>query len=154
MMEMDAARDPRLGLEPGDIGGDERLSVAILAVGQREDRRQDRRRGVAAQRIADVIEIERVRRGAVDQRRVERAGAAIAAEDEARTMPAADRQRFLDDPRAIFVRPGQRHADGVEDRRLRPEDGLTGQAVAADRDDLLGDLFEQGHGGFLGRGRR
>src|SRR5579864_8844312 len=81
MMEMDAAGDPRLGLEAGDIGRDEGLAVAILLVREREDRRQDRRRGMPAQRVADIVEIERMRGGTVDQRRIERAGAAVAAEN-------------------------------------------------------------------------
>src|SRR5579859_2792913 len=76
MVEMDAAGDPRLGLEAGDIGGDKGAAVAIPLVGESEDRRQDRRRRVSAQRVADIVEIERMRSGTVDQRRIERPGTA------------------------------------------------------------------------------
>ena len=91
MMVMHAAADPRLGLEPGDIGGDEGAAGAVERLAEREQRRQDRRRRVAAQRVADIVEIERVRRGAVDQRGVERRGAAVAAEDQALAAAAACR---------------------------------------------------------------
>src|ERR1700723_981156 len=96
MVEMDAARDPRLGLEPGDIGGDEGGSRAVFGLGEREQGRENRRRGVAAQRIADIVEIEGMRRGTVDQRRVEWAGAPVAAEDQAVAMRPADRDGLLD----------------------------------------------------------
>src|ERR1700722_7946446 len=95
MVEMDAARDPRLGLEPRDIGGDEGGSGAVFGLSEREQRRQDRRRGVAAERIADVVEIERMRRRAVDQRRVEWARAQVAPEDQAVAIRPADRDGLL-----------------------------------------------------------
>src|SRR6266851_9061134 len=99
MMEVDAAGDPRLGLEPGDIGGDEGAAAAVERLAEREQGRQYRRRRVAAQRVADIVEIERMRRRAVDQRGVERRGAAVAAEDQA--LAASSRcQHPLDDLRA------------------------------------------------------
>src|SRR5438552_8238708 len=87
MMEMHAARDPRLGLEPDDIRGDEIAAPhwffwTVEHLAERKDRRQDRRRGMAAKRVADIVEIERVRRGAVDQRGVERRCPPVAAENE------------------------------------------------------------------------
>jgi hypothetical protein len=144
MVIVDAAADPRLRLEPGDISGDEIAAAAILRLGHRKDRRQDRRRGVPAQRIADIVEIERVRRGAVDERRVERAGAPVAAKDQAGARRAA--QRVGDDARAILMGAREGDADRVEDGRLRPMDRLARQRVVADGDDLLGDLFDQCHG--------
>src|ERR1043166_5133056 len=82
MMEMDAARDARLGLETGNISRDEVLAGAVEHLAEREDRRQDRRRGMPAQGIADIVEIERMRRGAVDERRIERRRPVVAAENE------------------------------------------------------------------------
>src|SRR5580704_19711636 len=143
MMVMDTAADPRFGLEPGDIGGNEVRASTLLGLGDCEQSRQDRCRGMAAQRVADIIKIERVRRGAVDQRSVERDGAAVAAKNKARTGRAT--QGRGNDPRAILAGAGERHADRVEDRRLCPIDSLARQRLMADRDDLLSDLFDQCH---------
>src|SRR5947207_15974499 len=87
MMEMDTARDPRLGLEPGGIGRNEiaaanRFCGAVNDLAERKDRRQDRRRGMAAKRVADIVEIENMGRGAVDERRIERRCPPVAAENQ------------------------------------------------------------------------
>src|SRR5262249_39598113 len=87
------------------------------------------------------------RGSAVDQRRIKRADAPVAAKDQAIAMRAAHRQRLLDDPGTLLTGAGQCHPDRVKDRRLGPFDGLLWQIVVANRDDLLGNLFDQGHGG-------
>src|SRR5580658_2723791 len=87
-----------------------------------------------------------MRGGAIDQRRVERAGASVAAKDQAVPMCSAARQCPLDDLGAIFACAGERDANRVEDGRLGPIDGLMWQILTADRDDLLGYLFDQRHG--------
>src|SRR5438874_13779284 len=84
MMEMHTARDARLGLETRDIPRDEIAAPhwffwTVNDLAERKDRRQDRRRGMTAEGIADIVEIERVRRGAVDQRGVERRRPPVAA---------------------------------------------------------------------------
>src|SRR5205085_3336262 len=82
MMEMDPARDPRLGLETRDIGRDKIPAATVKHFPKREQGRQDRRRRMAAKRVADIVEIESMRRGAVDERRIERCGPLTAAENQ------------------------------------------------------------------------
>ena len=149
MVEMHAAGDPRLGLEPGDIGGDEGGAGAVAAVGEREQRRQDRRRRVAAQRIADIVEIERMRRGAVDQRGVERRRRAgrCRRSGNRRPPPAASvcsTMRAQSSPMPASVTPTVSRIAA-----LAQSTASARQIVIADRDDLLGDLFDEGHGEIL-----
>ena len=125
MMEMHAARDPRLGLEPDDIRGDEIAAPhwffwTVEHLAERKDRRQDRRRGMAAKRVADIVEIESMGRGAVDERRIERCGPLTAAENETFAARFAEPEHPGGDPRAGLAGAGQGDADGVEDRRLGP----------------------------------
>ena len=84
VMEVDAARDPRLRLPPGDVRGNERAPIDRARLRQREQRRQYRRRWMSAQRVAAIVEVERVRRGAVDQRGIQRRHTLRRAEHQAR----------------------------------------------------------------------
>src|SRR5438477_3526940 len=125
MMEMDTARDPRLGLEPGDIGRNEiaaanRFFGAVNDLAERKDRRQDWRRGMAAKRVADIVEIERMRRGAIYERCIERCGPLTAAENETFAARLAETEHPGGDAGAGFGGAGQGDADRVEDRRLCP----------------------------------
>src|SRR5947207_808263 len=104
MMEMDAARDPRLGLETRDIGRDEIAAATVKHFPKREQGRQDRRRGMAAKRVADIVKIERMRRGAVDERRIERCGPLTAAENETFAAGFAESEHPGGDPRAGVAR--------------------------------------------------
>ena len=144
MMEVDAARDARLGLPARDIGGDERPPVHRARLRQSEQRRQDRRRWVSAKRVAAIVEIQRMRRGAVDQRRIQRCHALVGAEHQTR---AVRRGHARDDPRARFARAGQRAADRVEDRDARPMHRILRQRVVADTGDPFGQGFGDGHDG-------
>src|SRR5262249_37800956 len=83
MMKMNAAGDPGLGLKAGDIGGDEIAARAVEDFAERKQCRQYRRRRMAAERIADIVKIERMRGGAVDQRGVEGRRATGGAKDQA-----------------------------------------------------------------------
>src|SRR5438067_3460037 len=112
MMKMDAARDARLGLETGDIGRNEIAAPhwffwTVEHLAERKDRRQDRRRGMAAKRVADIVEIERMRRGAVDQRGVERCGPLTAAENETFAARLPEPEHPGGDPRAGLAGAGQ-----------------------------------------------
>ena len=129
--------------QPGNISGDERPPVDRASLGQREQRRQDRRRRMSAQRVAAIVEVERVRRGAVDQRRIQRCHALIGAEHEARAP--FDAVTRADDPRARLACAGQRAADRVEDRDARPMHRILRQRVVADTGDPFGQRFGDGH---------
>ena len=142
VMEVDAARDARLGLPARDIGGDERPPVHRARLRQREQRRQDRRRWMAAQRVAAIVEIERMRRGAVDQRRIQRCHALVGAEHQTRTVRGGHARH---DPRARLACAGQRAADRVEDRDARPMHRILRQRVVADTGDPFGQRFGDGH---------
>jgi len=143
MVKIDAAGDPRLGLEAGDVGADEILSAAVEHLTEREQRRDQRRRGVPAHRVADIVEIERVRRGAVDQRGVERRCPAVAAEDQACAAAGADHAG--DDRGTRLAGAGEGDADRVENRRPGPIDRLGRQLVIAGRGNVFGEGFEDGH---------
>ena len=101
VVKVDAERDLALGFEAGDIGRDEVAAAGAGLSREREQRRQDRRRRMAAQGVVAVVEVERVRGGAVDQRRIERVGAVGGAEHEAR---AARRRNDLPRIRAAGSR--------------------------------------------------
>src|SRR5262249_54946756 len=69
VMEVDAQRKLALGLKARDIGRDEGSSVDRPPGGKRKKSWQDRCRRMPAQGVVAVVEVERMRRGAVDQRR-------------------------------------------------------------------------------------
>src|SRR5262249_58844061 len=83
VVEVDTKRKLALGLEARDIRRDEGSSVDRPLVGERKKSWQDRRRRMPAQGVVAVVEVERMRRGAVDQRRVEHARAVGGTEHEA-----------------------------------------------------------------------
>ena len=80
-----------------------------------------------AQGIVAVVEIERVRRGAVDQRRVERARAVGAAEHKA--CARRGRNDPAENSRGRLHAAGDRDADGIEDADLGPMHRLRGQIL-------------------------
>src|SRR5208282_5852536 len=129
MVEIDAERDLAFGFEAGDIRGDEVTAACASLLRQREERGQDRRRGMAAERVVAVVEIERVRRGAVDERGIEHAQALAAAERQRR--PWRRGEGLCNDLRRSVAAAGERHADGVEYADLGPVDGLGRQVFVA-----------------------
>jgi hypothetical protein len=64
--------DAALHLEPGDEGGDEVAAGEALPLGERQGGGEDGDRRVAAHADVDVVVVEGVRGGTVDQRRLER----------------------------------------------------------------------------------
>ena len=72
MVEVDAARDAGFGFPPGDVSSDESATIDRACLRQGEQRRQDRRGWMSTQRVAAIVEVECVRGGTVDQRRIER----------------------------------------------------------------------------------
>src|SRR5438045_6173619 len=159
MMEMHTARDARLGLETRDIPRDEIAAPhwffwTVNDLAERKDRRQDRRRGMTAEGIADIVEIERVRRGAVDQRGVERRRPPVAAEDQAFAARLPKTEHPGGDAGAGFGGAGQSDADRVEDRRLGPAHRFRGQSLVTDTADALGNAIDDRHLYILPRVRR
>ena len=82
---------------------------------------------MAAERVVAVVEVERVRGGAVDQRGVEGADASRVAEDQ---RGAARRTGDAEhDAGRGFLCAGEGDADGVEDADLGPVHGVGGQGI-------------------------
>ena len=82
VVHVHAAGHAGLGLEPGDISFDEIAPGHINLLAERQGRRYDGGGRMPAEGIVAIIEIECVRRGAVDQGRIERIGAACAAPNQ------------------------------------------------------------------------
>jgi hypothetical protein len=116
-------------------------------VGEPEQRRQDRRGRMAAHRIAHVVEVERVRRRAVDQRGIERVGPARRAEDY--RLAAIRRQHAGDDACARLGAARQGDADPVEDADLGGVHCRIGQVVEPQRGDAGRQFERERHGVFL-----
>src|ERR1043166_375624 len=100
---------------------------------------------MAAERVVHVVEVERVRGNAVDERGVEHVGAFARAEHETRPAVAGELAR---DPRAIFAAAGERHADCVEDADLGPMHRVGGKVFEAQRGgaarEVTGELHQWG----------
>jgi hypothetical protein len=128
VVEIDAEPKLALGLEARDIGRDEGTPVDRPVVGERKKGRQNRCRRMPAQGVVAVVEVERVRGGAVDQRGVERARAVGGAEHE-----AACAGRGHSDPaenlRGWLHAAGDRDAYGIEDADLGRMHCLWGQIL-------------------------
>jgi hypothetical protein len=72
MRRVQALADPAEDLQPGDIGIEARLTGGAFLLGDGQDRWREHGGGMRLGRIEIVVEIERVRGGAVDQRRPRR----------------------------------------------------------------------------------
>src|SRR5262245_32252388 len=140
---MDAERDLALGLEARHVGGDEIAAAGAGGVRQREEAGEDRRRGMTAYRVVAIVVVERVGSRAIDERRVKRRHAPLAAEHEARARPGAE--HVLDDARQLLARPGERHAHRVEYANLGPMHGLGRQVFVADGVDTFRELLSKCH---------
>jgi hypothetical protein len=143
MMKVHAERDLGLRLEACDVCRDEFAPARADFIGEREQRGQHGRRRVAAERVVAVVEIERVRRGAVDYGSVERAHAAVGAENVARACACAQRARGK--LRRVFAAAGERHADGIEHADFGPVHGVLRQVFEFDGGDALREFDGDGH---------
>ena len=127
------APQARLDFESDDVGLEQRAARCVGELGRREAGGDERRARVRERDEAHVVEVVRVRRGAIRQRRRRGARAEVRAENPA---PAAaclcdggalfGGDDLLDDPCGRFGCAGEHHADRVEDgtsrdgaRRLR-----------------------------------
>ncbi len=143
MMEIDGAGDLGLDLDAGDIGLQHRGASRALMLGQRPQRRHHRRGGMAAQRVAAIVEIERVGGGAVDGGGVERRRPLPTRPNRLARAVSDRAQRPLGDPRARLGGAGQRHPDGVENGEPGDRQAILGHVVEADGNGALGKPFEQ-----------
>ena len=143
------APQPDLGLDADDIGGDQllaghRLAVRLAQLGQREQGRHQWRRMMSALGLVDVVVVERVRGHAIDQRRIERAGPAVGAENEAWPRRLGDPRRIEQDLAARLGDAGQRHRDRVDDGRAGRGQGLRRDLGLREAADLVGQPLGQG----------
>src|SRR5215213_7874481 len=97
---------------------------------------------MTAECVVAVIEIERVRRGSVDERRIERAGACVRAEHETRTRA---REYACHDGCRWIAASGQSDADGVEDSDFGPLYCFRRQIIVTQCVDALRKLECEGH---------
>jgi len=106
--------DPARGLVASDKGDDHLAPRAAPQFGQGEQAGQDRHRGMPRHRHIDVVIIERVARCAVDERRRQRRQSGLTA-DDARLWRAAGLGQLVEQkPHQLVARPGDRHAEIVE----------------------------------------
>ena len=143
VMEIDTASDARLGLPSRDVGGNERAPIDRTRFRESKQGRQDRCRRMAAQRVAAVIEIQRVRRGAIDQRRIQRCHALFGAKYQAW---AARRGHSCHDARTRLACTSERAADRVDDCNARPMHRLMRQSGVADAGNPFSEGCGDGHG--------
>ena len=106
--------DPASGLVAGDERSDDVAPGASALFGERDQPRQDRDRGMAGHRQIDVVVIERMADGAVDQRGREGGEAHLMA-DHAGLRHAAGLGQFVEQNGGErVVRPGERDAVIIE----------------------------------------
>ena len=120
VMEIHRACETGFALDAGGVSSQERLSG--VAGADRPQGRQDRRRRMAADRIVAIVEIERMRRDAVDERGAEHIEMFAAPEDQRRPGRGGLAQRARHHRRRIVVHARQGDADGVEDGVFRHRD--------------------------------
>src|SRR5215831_9492981 len=92
---------------------------------------------MTAERVAAIVEIERVRCGAVNQRGRERIDTLAAAKDQSSTLPRGPTQRARHHCGRIFLGARERDPDGVEDAILRGRDRLARQRLERDLSDPI-----------------
>ena len=144
LIKIHAHRNLAFDLKAGDVGGEQIAAAGADFIGQCKQCRQDRRRRVSAQRVVAVVEVERMRRGAVDQRGVEHADFFVGAEHIRR--PCCRTQRTRADARRRIGGAGDGHADRIEDADLRPVFGIGRQVVVVRSVDEFGEFEGEGHG--------
>ncbi len=93
---------------------------------------------MAAEGVIAVVVVERVGSGPVDQRRIERVDALVAAEYDRR--PWCGSERSDDDLRGRVAASRERDADSIEDADLGPVHRVLGQILIAHRVDALGEF--------------
>ncbi len=137
-----ALADPAQDLQPGDIGVEAGAARGVLLLGQREDGGGEHGGGMGLGGIEIVVEVERVRGGAVDHGRPGRGEArALADRGGGAVAPAAHRLEHLGAYRLDGARNGDR--DDVDEgamrrlpRRVGPVGGRVGEPGAVGEDGI------------------
>ena len=119
--------DARLRFKAGDVGEQQCWAAGAERFAQRDDCRQNRRRGMAADGVVDVVIVECVAGGAVDQGCIEGARAARGAPQQSRSRATVGRGYRPGDARRGFTGAGERTGKGVDDGDLAPAQGFRWQ---------------------------
>ena len=137
MMRVNGAGKAHFRLQPHGVGGDQALSRKSPVLGQREQGGDQRHRLMAAEHGRKVVEIKGMRRDAVDEGGVERAGPPRRAEHQRRSGRRGDAGRAQGDLRAVLGQARQGHADGVGDAQLGEPQAPFGNHLGVVADDAL-----------------
>jgi len=150
MAGRDRAADAALQLVTGDEGGQHVRAARPANLGESQQRRQDRDRRVARHRHVHVVEVERVRRAAVDQGGRESRQPRLVADHRGDGMPA--RLLHLGQQQSGERLAGARHRDGqvVEHALPRERAHVIGQVGVGQRGRPFGE--GAGQAGCLGNG--
>src|SRR5581483_707691 len=149
VMIVDGARQPDLGLHADEIGRQQLLAARSALLAQREQRGDQRHRLVAAENAAEIVVVEGVGGGAVDEGGIQRAGAAVGAEDQRLSGGVANAGRLQEQLGARLRQAGQRHSDRVDDRCPCGGEGRAGDALVVEAADPLGQASGERCGGRL-----
>ena len=98
---------------------------------------------MAAERVAAIVEIERMGRDAVDQRRAEHVETLAAAENQCRAGGCGLAQGTPHDRRGLLPRAGQGDADGVKNAVFRHRNGFARKRFEGHVADVIGEAAEQ-----------
>ena len=93
-------------------------------------------------RVAAVVEVERMRRGAVDERGAEDVGPAVVAEDQRAARSCGMQNSPAHRRCGLGVSTGDRYADGIENAFLGSLDGQCRQSPELDVENRGGDLTQ------------
>jgi hypothetical protein len=83
---------------------------------------------MAADGVVDIVVVERVAGGAIDDSRLERRHAAVGAHKQRRTRAAVRDGYFFGDARRCFVGACESTGDGVDDGDFRPVHRVGGKS--------------------------
>ena len=150
VMKLDRTCKPDLDFDPDYVGGDDIFAGAAALLRQRQQHGNQRHRMMAAHHAAEIVEIERVGRRTVDQRRIKRAGAPRRAEDESGPGRRRDARGLEQDLRTGFRMPGQRHANRIDDAGPRLCDRLFGELTLIKSKHPLRQVLKQRDPGRIG----
>ena len=130
VVEMHGERDLGLDLEPCHVCREKIAAAGARFVCEREEGGEDRHRGMPAKRVVAVVEIERMRRRAVDERGVKGADTPLHAEQRG-AAGCGRAERLQRKARGRLAAAGERHAEVVENADLCPMHCLRRQLVEA-----------------------
>ncbi len=125
--------DAALHLDAGDERGEYVPAGIAVHLRQGQHHRGHRRAGMAVQPFLHVVEIERVRATAVDQRRLRHADLAAVADEGGLRGAAIGRDLVDQDLRQRLLQSGQCDPDPVQQAMLRHLDDILGQGVEGQR---------------------